>query len=195
MKIGIMGGTFDPIHIGHLIAAERAKEGMGLDQVWFMPSNVPPHKTHSPGASAQQRWEMVCRAVADHPDFRPFDLELKRGGVSYTVETVKQLEQLHPDHQFYYIIGADMVQFLPKWHRIEEIVERISFIGLQRPGFTASTEQLSQFIAKKVTIVPMPMIEISSTDIRERRRRRLSVRYLVSEAVHQFIEGNGLYET
>ncbi|MFE5319986.1 nicotinate-nucleotide adenylyltransferase [Paenibacillus sp. NPDC056579] len=193
MKIGIMGGTFDPIHIGHLIAAQCACEQAGLDEVWFMPTNVPPHKRQAPGATPEQRWEMVCRAVDGHPYFRPTDLELKKGGVSYSIDTVKLLRQEHPGHHFAYIIGADMVQYLPKWYKAEELVQLVSFIGLQRPGYVLEEDLLPQAIRQAVTMAAMPLIELSSTTIRERRSRNQSIRYMVPDRVYEYIEVNGIY--
>lgn len=193
MNIGIMGGTFDPIHIGHLIAAQCASEQAGLDEVWFMPTNVPPHKRQAPGATSEQRWEMVCRAVEGHPSFRPADLELKKGGVSYSIDTVKLLRQQHPGIHFAYIIGADMVQYLPNWYKAEELVRLVSFIGLRRPGYAMDMARLPVFVQQAVKLVEMPLIELSSTTIRERRRRNMSVRYMVPDRVNEYIEENGIY--
>ncbi|MFE4568896.1 nicotinate-nucleotide adenylyltransferase [Paenibacillus chitinolyticus] len=195
MRIGIMGGTFDPVHTGHLVAGECARAACGLDEVWFMPVNVPPHKPNAPKASAEQRWEMVCRAVSDNPAFRPFDHELRKGGVSYSVDTIRELKARYPEHEFHYIIGADMVEYLPKWREIGEIMKMIGFIGLQRPGFELQPEALPAFIRPGVRLAPMPLLDISSTDIRTRRREGRSVRYLVTAPVHDYIEGMGLYES
>jgi nicotinate-nucleotide adenylyltransferase len=195
MKIGIMGGTFDPIHLGHLIAAESAREAAGLDEVWFMPTHIPPHKPNMPKASGDQRLEMVRLAIANHLHFRVVDYELTRGGKSYTADTVQTLHELHPTLTFYYIIGADMVMYLPKWVQIEEIVQHVSFIGLQRAGFQVDLDQLPENLAAKVQLAPMPLIEISSTVIRERKRLRRSVRYLVPENVRIYMEANRLYES
>jgi nicotinate-nucleotide adenylyltransferase len=194
MRIGIMGGTFDPIHLGHLIAAESAREAAGLDEVWFMPTHIPPHKPNNPKASAEQRLEMVRLAIADHMNFRVVDYELTRGGISYTADTVRILHELHPAVTFYYIIGADMVMYLPKWVQIEEIVKYVSFIGLQRAGFQVALEQLPANLMAQVQLAPMPLIEISSTLIRERVRMKQSVRYLLPENVRNYMEANRLYE-
>jgi nicotinate-nucleotide adenylyltransferase len=138
---------------------------------------------------------MVRLAIADQAAFRVMDYELVRGGTSYTVDTVQTLLELHPNESFYYIIGADMVIYLPKWMRIEEISKSVSFIGLQRPGFQVELALLPEILAAKVQLVPMPLIEISSTDIRERNRLNQSVRYLVSENVRTYMEANKLYES
>lgn len=198
MKIGIMGGTFDPIHMGHLIAAEHARENMGLDEIWFMPSHQPPHKSDVPQATAEQRLQMLELAIQSHPAFRTTDIEYRRTGKSYTVDTVHQLTDLFPKHSFYFIIGADMVHFLPKWYKIDEIDKHVRFIGLSRPGFSldsAAFDKESQALLGKVHFVPMPLIEISSTLVRESLKRGKSVRYLIPEPVRQFIEEGRLYES
>ncbi|UQZ86939.1 Nicotinate-nucleotide adenylyltransferase [Paenibacillus konkukensis] len=193
MKVGIMGGTFDPIHTGHLIAAQSACEQAKLDEVWFMPTNVPPHKSEAPGASARQRWEMVALAVEGNPRFKPVDLELKKGGVSYSIDTVKLLTQTYPGIHFYYIIGADMVQYLPKWYKIGELVQLVSFIGLQRPGYEVEISSLPAAVREALIMAQMPLMELSSTNIRERLSRGLPVRYRVPDSVNDYIEVNGIY--
>ncbi|GAA3407606.1 nicotinate-nucleotide adenylyltransferase [Paenibacillus hodogayensis] len=195
MKVGIMGGTFDPIHQGHLLAAERAREEAGLDEVWFMPTNTPPHKPNAPKATAAQRLDMVKAAIARDPHFREETTEIRRGGTSYTVDTVRELKERHPDIDFYYIIGADMVQYLPNWTRIDELVKMITFVGLARPGYSADAGQLPAAIRASVLTVAMPQIGISSTAIRDMRRSGKSVRYLVPEPVFAYIEENRLYES
>ncbi|TDF96782.1 nicotinate-nucleotide adenylyltransferase [Paenibacillus piri] len=193
MKVGIMGGTFDPIHIGHMIAAQCAYEQAGLSEVWFMPTNVPPHKQQATMASSGQRWEMVCRAVEGQPHFRPFDFELKKGGISYTFDTISLLLKEYPGIHFYYIIGADMVQFLPKWYKIGELAKLISFIGLQRPGYTPGMEQLPESLRDAVELATMPLIELSSTSIRQRKSEGRTIRHLVPDRVHEYIEESGCY--
>lgn len=195
MKVGIMGGTFDPIHQGHLLAAERAREEAGLDEVWFMPSSTPPHKPNAPKASAEQRLAMVEAAIAGNPFFRAEPCEIRRGGTSYTVDTVRELKAAYPGHEFYYIIGADMVQYLPHWVRIEELARMITFIGLTRPGYSTDVSGLHEAIRDKVLPVTMPQVDISSTLIRNMRSCGQSVRYLVPETVVSYIEGNRLYES
>lgn len=194
MRIGLMGGTFDPVHIGHLIAAQSACEELGLHEVWFMPTSVPPHKEQAPGASPEQRWQMVCLAVEDHPSFKPSDVELCKGGVSYSIETVLMLRSRYPEHEFFYIIGADMVQYLPKWHRIDELITLVTFVGLHRPGYETGYDELPAPIRKAVHSACMPQIELSSTEIRQRRAEGRSVRYMVPDRVNDYIEVNRLYE-
>jgi nicotinate-nucleotide adenylyltransferase len=193
MKIGIMGGTFDPIHIGHLIAAEQALAQAGLDEVRFMPTYVPPHKSNAPVATSEQRWDMVCKAIADHPRFTAERMELDRKGTSYTIDTIHDMKRREPAAQFSFIIGGDMVEYLPRWARIEELAGLIRFIGLERPGFPLMLDKLPGFLDGKVIPVRMPQVDISSTEIRERLSRGETIRYLVPAVVQTYIEGNCLY--
>jgi len=192
MKVGIMGGTFDPVHIGHMLAAEAARIAYGLEEVWFMPSHIPPHKEDA-GVTGMMRLEMTAEAVAGHPSFRTLDLEIKRGGISYTVDTIKELRQMHPEHDFSFIIGADMVEYLPKWNRIEELAGMLTFIGVNRPGTKLSVESLPEFLRRVVRIAEMPLIEISSTMIRERAAAGGSIRYMVPDRVYDYIVRSGIY--
>ena len=194
IQVGIMGGTFDPIHIGHMVAAETAREAAGLDEVWFIPSAVPPLKNREPSASGEQRLEMVYRAVDFQPYFRAMDIELERGGVSYSIDTVKELQELYPGRAFTYIVGADRLYDLNGWHRVEQLAELVSFIGLERPGHSVDPASLPSFISDKLRIVRMPQIDISSTDIRGRRTAGRSIRFLVPDKVYSFIIRNHLYE-
>lgn len=194
LKIGIMGGTFDPIHIGHMLAAETVCEEAELDEVWFMPAYLPPHKVDKPAAAMDARWEMVCLATDTNPRFRPLDIELRRGGTSYTIDTIRQLRTVYPAHRFSFIIGGDMVASLPQWHKIEELVEHVSFIGLERPGTRIDWDRIHPSIRKCVQMVPMPAIDISSTYIRNRRQAGKSVRYMVDERVNDYMEEHQLYE-
>lgn len=190
--IGIMGGTFDPIHTGHLIAAEQAREQTGLDEVWFMPTFAPPHKRETPGAVPEDRLAMVRRALEGHPRFTASDLEFHRGGTSFTIDTVEHLSKLYPDCSFHFIIGADMVEYLPHWHRIEDIASIVGFIGLARPGYREDVE-LPPFLEGRLKRVEMPQVDISSTQIRARCAAERSIRYLVPEQVRAYIEEKQLY--
>lgn len=192
MKVGIMGGTFDPIHIGHMLAAECARDAYDLEEVWFMPSHIPPHKEDA-GVTGLMRLEMTAEAVADHPSFRTLDWEVKRGGVSYTVDTVRELRDTYPEHDFSFIIGADMVAYLPKWNRIGELAEMLTFIGLNRPGTKLSVDDLPDFLQKVVVTAEMPLIEISSTMIRSRAAAGSSIRYMVPDRVYDYIVRSGIY--
>lgn len=194
LNIGIMGGTFDPLHVGHLIAAETAREAEQLDEVWFIPTHSPPHKKSTPRASAKERWEMIELGIASHRYFRANDYELRREGLSYTVHTAAALRELYPHYTFQYIIGADMVQYLPFWYNIEKLVKLVTFIGLERGGFHMDWKRIPMHIRDKVKMVPMVSLDISSTLIREKIARGESIRYLVPESVHQYIKEHSLYE-
>lgn len=193
-KIGLMGGTFDPVHNGHLLAAESAREGAKLDEVWFVPTSIPPHKPQ-PGTNSEARCLMLEAAIAGNPSFRLEPIELRREGASYTIDTVIALQQLHPDVLFYWIVGSDMVNDLPGWRRIDELAERIHFIGLERPEQSADESGLPVFIRRRLLRAGMPQIGISSTDIRRRLKERRSVRYMLPEAVQEIITRNDLYES
>lgn len=193
MRIGIMGGTFDPIHFGHLIAAERVRDELPLDYVWFMPAAEPPHKHSRTVADPIHRLRMVEKAVVDHPKFCVSKLEFERQGTSYTAETMSILQKRYPEHEFYFIVGADMVHDLPNWYRIHQLVQDVQFVGLNRPGY--GRPELPDAIAKRVRYVSMPSIGITSTDIRRKRAAGKSVRYLVPEGVREYMEANRLYET
>ncbi|NGZ73764.1 nicotinate-nucleotide adenylyltransferase [Saccharibacillus alkalitolerans] len=190
MKIGIMGGTFDPIHIGHLVAAETVREGLGLDEVWFMPSHIPPHKAEA-GFSGEERMHMVELAIGTQPAFRTLDIELRRGGVSYTVDTMSELAGKYPDARFHFIIGTDMVNYLPKWERIEELAGLTRFAAVGRAGYELDKEHLPAAVAEVIDYFDMPQLELSSTEIRGRLKKGRSTRYLVPEKVHDYLQRSG----
>lgn len=190
-RIGLFGGTFDPIHYGHLIAAEQARDQMQLDEVWFLPAKIPPHKQRDDIAPEQHRMRMVELATADYPLFHVTDIELHRAGPSYTVETMREIKQRYPHDHFFFIIGGDMVEMLPQWHRIEELTTMVHFIGLARPGADLDPRAFAPY----VTYVGMPSIELSSTMIRERVSAGRSIRYLVPDAVERYIKEHRLYES
>jgi nicotinate-nucleotide adenylyltransferase len=187
-KIGLLGGTFDPPHFGHLIIAEQAREACCLDEVWFMPTRIPPHKVGSNLCNDDNRIEMVKRAINSNPFFKLSLIEFERNGPSYTIETVKLLLEKHSDDHFYFIIGGDMVNFLPKWKKIDELLNLITFIGIQRPG-----HRFEQPISDKIVMVEAPQLEISSSEIRFRLQNNKSARYLLPEAVIDYIEEEGIY--
>lgn len=191
-KIGIMGGAFDPIHLGHLLAAEAAREQYGLEEVWFMPSHTPPHK-HEAGVSAKERLTMVELATATNDDFKTLDIELKRGGISYTIDTITELKSMYPTFDFHFIIGADMVNYLPKWQGIHKLVEMLTFIGLQRPGSFLELDILPPYVQRAVKLADMPLVDISSSLIRRQIAVGQSVRYMVPETVYEYMIRGGLY--
>lgn len=194
LKVGIMGGTFDPIHIGHLIAATCALEAADLDEVWFIPTATPPLKPNAPSANEQQRLEMVKLAIANNPRFRVLDIELKRGGTSYSIETVTMLLEQFQEHKFYYIIGSDRIHDLPLWHRADELRQLVTFIGLNRPSDPLELELLDKKWQEHIIIASMPLIDISSTALRKRAAQKQSLTYFVPSEVEQFIRRYRLYE-
>ncbi|KRN29732.1 nicotinate-nucleotide adenylyltransferase (Deamido-NAD(+) pyrophosphorylase) [Lactobacillus selangorensis] len=185
-QVGILGGTFNPPHLGHLIMAEQVGTQLGLDQVLFMPDSTPPHVDKKHPIAAKDRVAMVERAIMGNPLFGIELCEVKRGGISYTFDTMKYLKQQHPDTDYYFIIGGDMVAYLPKWHKIDELVKLVHFVGVKRRGYTPHS-------AYPVTWVDAPLIDISSTEIRRKLKQGCSVRYLVPEAVLDYIEEAKLY--
>lgn len=186
-RVGIMGGTFNPIHTGHLIMAEQVITQLGLDEILFMPNNIPPHIDSKTAIDGETRAKLIELAIADNPKFLLERFELERGGVSYSYDTIKQLRENYPDVDFYFIIGGDEVAYLPKWHRIDELLKIVTFVAVKRVGFDTTTPY-------PVIWVDVPLIEISSTIIRERIRKHQSIRYLVPQAVAKFIEEQKLYQ-
>ncbi len=185
-KIGILGGTFNPPHIGHLIIANEVKQSLGLDEVRLMPTAVPPHKTAPNDATAEQRLQMVELAVKAIKGLTISAFEVERGGVSYTFDTMKQLIEIEPGIKFYFIIGGDMIDLLPEWHRIEELVTLVNFVGVGRPGTIGTTDF-------PINMVDIPQIELSSTLIRHRFSENDSVQFLIPSEVEAFIRKEGLY--
>ncbi|MFV9510978.1 nicotinate-nucleotide adenylyltransferase [Tepidibacillus sp. LV47] len=194
-KVGILGGTFDPLHIGHFIMADQSLFYGGLDEIWFMPAHIPPHKLGRKITPVHHRIEMVKRAIENEPQFRLCTIELERDGPSYTLDTVKELNSRYPNISFSFIIGGDMIEYLPNWYRIEELLSLIQFIGLVRPGYSLDnlTSKEKQII-KHVKMIPMPQLEISSTLIRQWVKEGRPLRHVVPNPVEQYIKENHLYE-
>jgi nicotinate-nucleotide adenylyltransferase len=191
-KIGILGGTFDPIHLGHLVLAEQVKEKLQLDQVIFMPSASPPHKTKRKLSSAKDRFQMTKLALENNPTFLVSDIELNRGGLSYTVDTLKQLKKQYPDSEIYFLTGSDVLNEIQTWKDPEQIYKLVKVVIAIRPGFD-SFDSKNHF-AKKSIIVPITGIDISSTQIRERVKKKQSIKYLVPAKVEEYIKKKKLYQ-
>ena len=184
-KVGILGGTFNPPHLGHLIMANEAYHSAGLDEVRFMPNFIAPHKDVA-GASAQQRLEMTELAISGRPQFRLEAFEIDSGGVSYSFDTLTRLTEKEPDTEFYFIIGGDMVEGLPSWYRIDDLVKLIRFIGVKRPGYNTETPY-------PVMMIDSPELLLSSTMLRERAASGGPLTFLVPDKVEAFIREEGLY--
>ncbi|WP_163101873.1 nicotinate-nucleotide adenylyltransferase [Peribacillus alkalitolerans] len=187
-KIGILGGTFDPPHIGHLIIANEVLHSLGLEEIRFMPNSVPPHKEKTERVSNQARVDMLELAINGNNQFLVEAIELNREGPSYTYDTIKLLKQKNPDLDIHFIIGADMIEYLPNWYKIDELVNMVQFVGVKRPTYNEAS-------AYPIKHVQTPELFISSSMIRERLNMGMSIRYLVPEQVESYIKEHGLYES
>ncbi len=199
-RIGLFGGSFDPIHIGHLIIAQDAVDQLGLDEVLFIPAAVPPHKRHRERATDEARLAMVKLAVESNPLFSVSEVELERGGISYTCETVADLAREHRGCGLFLIIGSDTLVDLHNWYKIDELATLCEFCSFMRPG-ESDPDQIRQKIGlspklKERVMSNMfesRMIGISSSEIRSRIAAGQGIRYLVPAAVENFILEHGLY--
>ncbi|MGF9963239.1 nicotinate-nucleotide adenylyltransferase [Bacillus rhizoplanae] len=185
-RIGIIGGTFDPPHNGHLLIANEVYDALQLDEVWFLPNQIPPHKRDREVTSVRNRLEMIHLAIEQEMHFSVCLAELEREGPSYTYDTMLQLTKEHPDVQFHFIIGGDMVEYLPKWYNIDELLKLVTFVGVARPGYTLSTPY-------KIVKVEIPEFAVSSSLLRERFTKKKTCEYLLPKEVQEYIERNGLY--
>jgi len=197
-RVGVMGGTFDPPHYGHLAAAEAAWEDLDLDEVLFIPAGVPPHKKSEEVSAAHHRLAMVKLAVAGHPHFRVSRMELERPGPHYSVDTIRLLTEAQPGEEFYFIIGSDMAFELPRWYEPRQLVALCRIVVLNRPGY--SMDELSCHLAGLFAAHPdhllmhrVPGVDISSTEVRQRLALGKSARYLLPDAVLAYIKENHLY--
>jgi nicotinate-nucleotide adenylyltransferase len=198
MRIGILGGTFDPVHLGHLVMADQCREQAALDQVWFIPAARPPHKQAQQLTTFGQRVEMLELAVAGNPAFRVDRLEQERPGPSYTADTLEELHRRHPENELFLIIGSDCLPDLPSWREPKRLVELATLLIVPRPnGREWTPEQIAKAlppnIPYRLQVVQIPLLELSSRDIRTRLISGRSIRYLVPRAVECYIEAHHLY--
>lgn len=199
-KLGILGGTFNPIHNGHLIAAESVRESLKLDKVIFMTSGRPPHKNDEQVADAEDRYEMVRRAIASNPYFEASRIELDRKGYTYTVDTLRALKEKYGDStRIYFIIGADIIDELTTWKEYENVFRLCEFASVMRPGYDkgkleADIERLKERYGVCIHTVTIPLIDISSTDIRKKCALGRSIKYLVADETESYIMQHGLYK-
>ncbi|MGV3467334.1 MAG: nicotinate-nucleotide adenylyltransferase [Heyndrickxia sp.] len=187
-RVGILGGTFDPPHLGHLIIANEVLQELNLDEIRFMPNQEPPHKQKDKAISNDDRVHMLKLSIADHPCFSIETIEMEREGRSFTYDTILLLRNREPEIEFYFIIGADMIEYLPKWYKIDELLKIIQFIGVNRPNHSQKTHY-------PIWQVAIPDINISSTLIRKRISENKSVKYLISDPVWNYIKERHLYGT
>jgi nicotinate-nucleotide adenylyltransferase len=197
MRLGLFGGTFDPIHLGHLILAESCREACRLDRVWFVVAGAPPHKP-GPRTAAPDRLEMVRIAIAGHPAFEVSDIEVSRPGPHYSVETLEEVGRQQPDDELFFLIGADSLVDLPRWREPERIAALATVVVVERPTAPITqplTPLLPEFgsAARPFQMVKTPPIGIASNDLRQRVAEGRSIRYQVPRGVEAYIDAHRLY--
>ncbi|MCW0211755.1 MAG: nicotinate-nucleotide adenylyltransferase [Pseudonocardia sp.] len=189
-KIGVMGGTFDPVHNGHLVAASEVADRFQLDEVLFVPTGEPWQKSAKSVSPAEDRYLMTVIATASNPRFGTSRVDIERTGPTYTADTLTDLAAAMPDAELYFITGADALSQILSWRKVEELFELAHFVGVTRPGYELADTHLP---AGSVTLVEVPAMAISSTDCRERVAEGRPVWYLVPDGVVQYISKRGLY--
>lgn len=195
-KIGIMGGTFDPIHNGHLLAADEAHAAFGLSEVIFVPTGQPPHKANQRVTKAEDRFLMTELATVSCPYFSVSRVEIDRMGSSYTIDTLRTLRSMpeYAEAQFYFITGLDAVMDIVSWKNPEEIMEMCRFVAVSRYGYTHKRmETLPEELRSKIIPLEIPLLAISSTELRERVHQHRSIRFMVPQTVEQYITKKSLY--
>jgi nicotinate-nucleotide adenylyltransferase len=200
MRLGLFGGTFDPVHLGHLLLAECCREQRQLDRVLFLPAGTPPHKRDRELTDAEMRVEMLELALAGRDDFEVSRHEVDRGGVSYTVDTLRRFHEEYPGSELFFLVGADMLRDLPHWREAATVCQLATIVAVCRSGSPAldfsvlrETTSPDRIEAFRRCQVEMPEIEISSSDLRSRIAEGRSIRYRTSRAVEVYIETHGLY--
>lgn len=206
MRLGLFGGTFDPIHFGHLLLAEQCREQCGLDEIWFLPAGAPPHKQDTVISAGRIRAEMLELAIAGHRAFAVNCMELDRAGTTFTVETLQHLHEENPSRKLFFIVGADSLEDLPTWREPRQIARLATIVAVNR-GVSPSAENaqhaqldavrkaLGQAVADRIQFVTMPGIGLSATDIRQRVRQGRSIRYMTPRSVEQYIVEHRLYQS
>lgn len=198
LKTGVFGGTFDPVHIGHLAVAERVRSDLSLDRVILVPTNKSPFKLGQVTSSGEHRLNMLRLATRDNPHFTASDIELRRGGTSYTVDTLEALNNLYPNDEFYFIMGMDSFLELNGWKDVGRLVELSQLVVVTRPGYELPREQrkllaLPAEVWRRTRFLEVPGLDIAATEIRDRLNKGQSVRYLLVPEVESYIHENGIY--
>ncbi|USS91179.1 nicotinate-nucleotide adenylyltransferase [Fructilactobacillus carniphilus] len=188
LKVGLLGGTFNPVHQGHLIIAEQALAQLQLDRVDFLPDFLPPHVDHKEAIAAHHRVAMLQLAIQKNERFGLELAEIERQGKSYSYDTMKELQTQHPNVEYYFIIGGDMVAYLDKWYRIADLIQLVTFVGVNRPETTAVSPYPVQWIK-------VPAFAVSSSLIRTNLSQGRAVRYLLPDLVLDYIKEHQLYGT
>ena len=189
-RIGIMGGTFDPIHHGHLVAASEVQDRFGLDEVIFVPTGEPPYKQEREVSPAEYRYLMTVIATASNTRFSVSRVDIDRPGLTYTIDTLRDLREIYPDDEFFFITGADVLPQILDWKDASDLWELAHFVGVNRPGHSIPKKGLPEH---RVTVIEVPAMAISSTDVREREKSGAPIWYLVPDGVVQYIRKYGLY--
>jgi nicotinate-nucleotide adenylyltransferase len=192
-RVGVMGGTFDPIHHGHLVAASEVQSWFDLDEVVFVPTGQPWQKADRMVSPAEDRYLMTVIATAANPRFNVSRVDIDRDGPTYTIDTLRDLARLHPDADLYFITGADALAALLTWRDHDELFGLAQFVGVTRPGHEMDDTTLDGLPADRITLVEIPALAISSTDCRARVERDEPVWYLVPDGVVQYIGKHDLY--
>jgi nicotinate-nucleotide adenylyltransferase len=194
-RVGVMGGTFDPVHHGHLVAASEVRAWFGLDEVVFVPTGEPWQKSHREVSPAEDRYLMTVIATASNPDFWVSRVDIERGGPTYTIDTLRDLREGLPDAELFFITGADALGEIFTWRDASELFALAHFVGCTRPGYEMDDSSLEGIPDEKVSIVEIPALAISSTDCRQRTAAGEPVWYLVPDGVVQYIKKHALYRT
>ena len=187
MKIGILGGTFNPIHIGHLILAEEVREKLKLDRIIFVPAYLPPHKDNSDIACASVRLAMVKLAIKGNIYFSVSDTEIKRNGRSYTIDTIREFKKMYPKDELYFITGSDLLKYLDDWKDLSQIINMVKFIVATRPGYSLGD------LPSHIYTVAIRAVDVSAFEIRKTIKENKSFRYLVPDPVFSYINKKRLY--
>ncbi|MBU4532736.1 MAG: nicotinate-nucleotide adenylyltransferase [Firmicutes bacterium] len=198
-KLAVMGGTFDPVHYGHLVAAEGVRHEFQLEKVVFIPAGRPPHKTDQRISEAKHRLAMTTLAVASNPCIEVSDLEINRPGPSYTFDTVQEVYRRYRPEEVFFITGADAVLEILSWHRVQDLLNKCCVIAATRPGHDLNSlkgrlEMLPAHLTARIVPLEVPALAISSSDIRRRVQNGKPIKYLLPEVVEEYINIHGLYQ-